>query len=376
MDILIVADVLNGHNGTFKIITNIAHGFKEKHKIKLIFYGKSDDYKNVADLISDIDYEILMPTGILAFIEKQVKSIITKKHSNFKTEDIPSIFAQFSLYKYLRKINFFPDIIIFTNVFSSFSLLKKNKFTKNMVILHEAPVFDDFNIIFRTALHKYLDVLNRKSLFVSISELTTEKTEKYYNYKIITRPPIGFISHGENYKKEKYILLDTRWTLNRDPMFIAKIAPMINNVKIIMHGIILDKSLKNELINTIRKNQYNIEIIYNDDSSHLATLYEKALIVLRWNGVNETGNSVAFLDAISYDCIPIIDKTMGVSQFISDNISSDLVVNKDEHEIAYVINRLIAEQNYYDVMLSRVKECKGRFSWEQYSENLIKDILH
>lgn len=370
-----MADVLNGHNGTFKLITNIAHGFNKKHKIKLISYGKSNDYKNVSDLISDIDYEILMPNRIIGFIENRIKNIITKKHSNFQPEDIPSIFAQFSLYKHLRKINFSPVIIIFTNIFSSFSLLKKNKFTKNIVILHEAPIFDDFNIIFRTFLHKYLDVLNRKSLFVSISDLTTKKTENYYNYNVITKPPIGFVNHNENFKKEKFILLDTRWTFNRDPMFILKIAPLINNAKIIMHGIIMDKSLENELLNTIKKNHYNIELIYNDDNNNLIKLYEKALIVLRWNGINETGNSVAFLDAISYECIPIVDRTMGISKFISENISSDLVVNKDEHEIAYIINKLIVDQNYYNIMLSKVKECRKSFSWEQYSENLIKDIV-
>ena len=371
MNVLIVGDVINGHNGTFKIVSNIAHGFKKDHKVRLVFYGKTKDNNNVIDLIDDIDYDILLPNKFLLFIERKIKSILTRKHSNFNNEDIPSYFAQLSLYKFLKNINFSPDVIIFTNIFCSFSLLRKSRFEKNIVLFHEAPIFDDFNFLFRKLLYIYLNILYKKSVFISISELTTLKTQNFFNFNIVTKPPIGFLDKSGHFQKEMYILLDTRWSKNRDPLFILKIAPLVKNIKIIMHGIILDKSLEGELIDRIRKDGYNISIVHNDDSNSLISLYERALIVLRWNGLNETGNSLAFLDAISYDCIPIVDRAMGSSRFVAENISPDLVVKKDEYIIAHVINKVIDDQDYRKALVSKVKECKKRFTWEQYSESLI-----
>ena len=34
MNVLVVGDVLNGHNGTFKITSNIAHGLNKNNKVK------------------------------------------------------------------------------------------------------------------------------------------------------------------------------------------------------------------------------------------------------------------------------------------------------------------------------------------------------
>lgn len=372
MNVLVVGDVLNGHNGTFKITSNIAHGLNKNNKVKLVFFGRTNDFKNVLSLIDDIDFEIIEPNRILGIIERLIKNILIKKHSNFQSDDIPSIFSQLLLYRHLHKIKFHPDMIIFSNVFSSFSLLRKSKYNKNIIILHEAPLFDDFNFLFRTILRKYLNILNRKALLISSNEQTTSKIKFHFNYNVVTYPPISFTNYYIKFKKEKNVLLDTRWTANRDPMFITKIAPLVDNVKIIMHGIFVDKSIESELMKTVAKNNYNIDIVYNDDNDNLIRLYKRALIVLRWNALNETGNSVAFMDAVSYDCIPIVDGALGISKFISENISSDLVVSKNEQEIAHIINKLIEDENYYNTILFKVRECKERFSWEAYSENLIR----
>ncbi len=372
MNILIVEDVLNGHNGSFKIMRNIAYGFKKNNDVKIIYFGKSQDYKNVLPLLDGFDYHILY-NKYFSFFESQIKKIILKKHLNFKIDDLPIFFLEFYLFKYLKKINYNPDFIIFSNPFASLALIFGSKY-KSIVYLHEAPLFDDFNYIVRKFIHLYLNILNIRSTYISISMGTTGKINKNFTFNIGTKPPIAFLECDDCCNKEKFILLDTRWTANRNPLFVLEIAKLMKNVKIIMHGVFVDNEIKDELNRIIEKKQYNIELISNDTNEELINLYKKAMIVMRWSGINETGNSLSIIDAISYNCIPVMDKNLGISKFIEDNISPDLVVNDMAKEFVKIALKIMNENNFYKGVLSNVINCKKRYSWENYANNLLNNI--
>ena len=369
MKILVIEDVLNGHNGSFKIMRNIAYGFKKNNDVKIIYFGKSKDYKNVLPLLDGFDYHILF-NKYISFLESTIKKIILKKHKNFKIDDLPSFFLEFYLFRYLKKINFSPDFIIFSNPLSSLVLIFSSKY-KSIIYLHEAPLFDDFNYVLRKFMYIYLNILNKRSTYISISMGTTSKVNKNFLFKIVTKPPIAFLD-GDNYcNKEKFILLDTRWTATRKPLFILEIAQLMKNVKIIMHGVFSDNEIKNELNIIIKKNKYNIELISNDTTEELIDLYKKAMIVMRWSGLNETGNSLSIIDAISYNCIPVIDKNLGIANFIKDNISPYLVVNGNAEEFTKIALKLLNENDFYKEILNNVIKCKKNYSWEKYANNLL-----
>ena len=139
MNILIIIDVLNGHNGSFKIMRNIAYGLAKHNRVKILFFNKSDDYKNALPLLNGLNYDILT-TKKLWEIENLFKKIIIKNHENIRLDDMPLFLIQFSMYRYLKKINFKPDLMIFSNYFSSLSLLVYNKvnsivfFTRSTII--------------------------------------------------------------------------------------------------------------------------------------------------------------------------------------------------------------------------------------------------
>ena len=96
-----------------------------------------------------------------------------------------------------------------------------------------------------------------------------------------------------------------------------------------MHGIFTNDKIKEKLIKEITLKDYNIQLISNDSDEDLQYLYQKALVVIRWSAFHESGNPLSIFNAISFNCIPVIDKSLGPSSFISENISSDLVVNRE-----------------------------------------------
>lgn len=372
MNILIIIDVLNGHNGSFKIMRNIAYGLAKHNRVKILFFNKSDDYKNALPLLNGLNYDILT-TKKLWEIENLFKKIIIKNHENIRLDDMPLFLIQFSMYRYLKKINFKPDLMIFSNYFSSLSLLVYNK-VNSIVFLHEAPLFNDFNFLIRKFLNMYLNVIGKRTKFLSISRGISEITMKNFKFKVITRPPIGFIDYDIE-DKDRFILLDTRWTDDRDPLFVLKIVKQIRNIKIIMHGIFTNNTIRERLEEEITLKNYSIQLISNDSDDDLQYLYQKALVVIRWSAFHESGNSFAIINAISCNCIPVVDKSLGIAPFISENISPDLVVNKDENEIAIIVNKIFNNQIYYNDLLSRVIKCKKAFPWEKYSDCLINEIL-
>lgn len=372
MNVLIVIDVLNGHNGTFKIMRNIAYGFSKNHNVRVLFFGKSNDYKNVISLLDGFDYDIIS-YRIIDSIEMPIKILITKSHNNFNHDDIPSFFAQFYLTRYLKKTKFGPDLIIFSSYFASVSLIF-NKYHKNIVFLHEAPIFDDFRFIINKIMQTYVRFIGNRAKFLSISEGTTLKTNKKFKFNMATLPPIAFLGSEEEYKKERIILVDTRWTSDRQPEFIIEIAERIEGFKIIMHGVFTEKKLFYELLDKIKSKGKNIEIIANDSEKDLQNLYKKAIIVLRWSGRHETGNSLSIINAISYNCIPIVDQNLGIANFIAKNISRDLVVKKDPDSFAQRILKIDSDKEYYYKMRQNVINCKNKFSWENYADELTKVI--
>jgi glycosyltransferase involved in cell wall biosynthesis len=372
MNILIVIDVLNGHNGTLKIMRNIAQGFRKNHNVRIIFFGRSNDYKNVLSLFDGFNYDILY-SRYFCSIEKFFKVSITKKHTNLRDDDIPSFLTQFYMFKHLKRVSFDPDLIIFSNIFSSLSLiLNDNK--KSAVILHEAPLFDDFNFFIKNIMHIYVDMIGKRAKYLSISDMTTQKTNRKFKLDIVTNPPLAFSNPENDLKKEKIVLLDTRWTADRDPLFAIELAKKINGLKIVMHGVFTDEAAYKKLKDEITSKGYNIELIANDSEEDLEDLYKRAFIVLRWSGIHETGNSLSIMNAISYGCIPVIDENLGSSGFIRENISIDLVVKKDPECFSNIILKLMNDEDYYKNILRKVIDCKRKFSWENYANDILNDL--
>lgn len=141
-----------------------------------------------------------------------------------------------------------------------------------------------------------------------------------------------------------------------------------------MHGFITSEETRAKLISKIQDlhKDKKITLLEGLSSKDLSTIYSKSKIVIRWAGFHESGNSLSIYDAISYECVPVIDKHLGISNFIAENIGSEIVVNKKAEEFVNVLNKIMNDEEFYNLILNRVRITKKQFSWSNYSLKLKK----
>ncbi|MGC8621631.1 MAG: hypothetical protein ACP5U0_06935 [Caldisphaera sp.] len=371
MKVVLVIDVLNGHNGTVKVMRNIAYGIASRNELKVIFFGRSRDYQNVLRIFDGFDYKFF-DSGFLGKVEKLLLHSFLRFHTNIREDDVTSFLNQFLLQKFLKDVSYRPDLIIYSSPLSSLYALF-NGDSRNVVFLHESPTFDDFALPIRKVLQFYIRMLSHKSLFISITEGIAEKTEMIYGFKCKTLEPIGFFDYDISEKKN-LILLDTRWTDDRNPFFALSLAKYLPEVRIIMHGIFPDDKLREQVANEIKSHSLNIELVSGITEADLIKLYEDAKVVMRWSADHESGPSVAVSYAISHKCIPIIDNKLQISNFIKENISEKLVVNRDPEDFARIAKIIFEDDSFYGAMVQKVTECSRKYSWTEYSERLLNKI--
>ena len=170
MRILLIGDVLNGHSGSPKVLLNVARSFKmQGHEVKLVFFGESDDSDNIKPRFQDFDY-IIWKSRLLSRMESPLSVYISKSHSDFKKDDVGGVLLQFFIWYKIRRMKFKPDIILYLNLWSSFSAMISPINKNNVVLLHEAPIFEEFNPLIRKILRLYAKVLMKKLTTLSITE--------------------------------------------------------------------------------------------------------------------------------------------------------------------------------------------------------------
>ena len=372
-----MCDVLNGHNGTTKLMLYIAGGLQALgHNVTLIYFGRTKDWKNVDDLLKDKNF-MVVERSLMDLIAFPLRIYAIKKFWYFTAEDIVNLLREFSLFRILRKLQLKPDFIIFSNVQSAFPIILSKSQLRTALFVHEAPDFREFGFPIESLLKFYVKFLLRNTTFtISINYGTKSRMSEIYGSELIVLPPIAFNDREISDKVDRnIILMDTRWTTDRDPYFIIKIVEEIGGINFIMHGSFPNDWLRESLVNELdsRGLSSRCSIISGLGWEGLENLYMSAKIMLRWSGMSETGNSVAVMDAISHECVPVVDNQLGhMATFISENISPSLVVERDQSAFIDVIKRLVQDDEYYSGIRARIRASKKTFTWEKYSAGLLK----
>ena len=373
MRILLIGDVLNGHSGSPKVLLNVARSFKmQGHEVKLVFFGESDDSDNIKPRFQDFDY-IIWKSRLLSRMESPLSVYISKSHSDFKKDDVGGVLLQFFIWYKIRRMKFKPDIILYLNLWSSFSAMISPINKNNVVLLHEAPIFEEFNPLIRKILRLYAKVLMKKLTTLSITESIMKSTNSFYK---VDTGKISII-HFEDFPskgKEDFVLLDTRWTYERDPFFAIELSKKMRHYPIVMHGFFPNKSLENEVKKTITQLKLDIRVLSGLSDIDLSNLYDSAKVVVRWHANHEEGPSITVLDAISHNCIPVIDEKLTSAVDVKHNISPDLIVNKSPDEFARVILRVFEDKVFYLDVFEKLREFKKRNTWLTFTDELILNL--
>ena len=104
----------------------------------------------------------------------------------------------------------------------------------------------------------------------------------------------------------------------------------------------------------------------------LNALYEKCMILIRWSGLNERGNSASVMHAISYECIPIVDLNLGeIPDLLKKEVSPEIVVERKGTEFANIVNKIFNDENKYTELIGKIRILKSKYTWKDYSMKLL-----
>ena len=377
MKIVIVCDVLNGHNGTTKMMLYVAGGLQTMgHNVTLIYFGRTNDWKNVEYLLKDKNYRVV-ERSLMDLIAFPLRMYAEKNFWYFTPEDVVNFLREFSFFRILRKLRLKPDYIIFSNIQSAFPVLLSKSEHRAALIIHEAPDFHALGFPIGSLLKFYVKFLLRNmTLTISTNHGAKKQMSEIYGLEVSVLPHMAFNDVEMRDERDRnIILMDTRWTTDRDPFFVIRIVEEIKGVKFVMHGSFPNKWFRESLVNELnfRGLSSRCSIISGLGWEDLERLYMGAKIMLRWSGMSETGNSFAVLDAISHECVPVVDNQLGyTAAFISENISQNLVVERDQNAFIESIKKLLEDAEYYADIKTKVRACKETFTWEKYSAELLE----
>ena len=368
---------LNGHSGTPKYLIKIAEAFLEHgDEINILFFSESSDSENIKDMVKKFDYKIIKERkSILYYLQLAVIKLF--ESNSFNENDIGGLLNQLATLKYIKKNK--PDIVIAINIFSALSFIFLPKgCCKKLVYLHEAPLFEELPFPLRFSLRFYTRAIHNKSdYFISISNDICAKSNKIGIKSI----PLLFIFFDSNIKyleKENIILMDTRWTMERNIFFSIKIIEKLRDMKFIVAGYFPDKKIKEKYLEILNSEKLNerVQIVENFTEDYLNELYKKSKYVIRWGSFHESGLPVSIFKGISYSCIPIISENLGFSKFIKEEISPELVVSMREEDFAEIINKIEKDRDKYNQLISKIENIHIKYSNESYINDLLEVIYH
>ncbi len=376
MKVLFLENNLNGHSGTPKVLIEIASAFKRHgDDVDIIYFSVSRDAKNIINLLKDFNYKIIENKKFFSYYIQYLVIKLFEKGA-FNENDIFGIFNQLKIRKELKLKKY--DLIIAINIFSAFSFIfLERNCCKKIIYLHEAPLFSELFWPIRKILRFYVKLIIKKSTAaISISREIYEKSlkagfeTKYLTINYFKNENEGFI------KKENIVLLDSRWTDNRNIFFSLKIIQYLKDLKFIIAGYFPNINDKIKYMNKINELNLNerIYIIENYSEKELDALYKKAKYVLRWSGRDESGPSLSIRKAISNFVIPIINDKLGDKDIIKNNISEELVVPLDEEKFIEIIEKIEGNPEFYINLLQRIENLIKAQNWDKYVDDLLSII--
>ena len=372
MHVLMVCDTLNGHNGSTKMFLKTAEGFSKRgDEVFIISFGKTIDWTDLNEVPLGVPHRILESKSHRILKSAFIRLIFGKK-TFFKVDDTPSLLQQFRLWRIIGEIGFTPDLVFFLNMWCSLPLLLKSKseVPKSCILLHEAPIFEEVPIIERMVLLSYVKMLFRKtSKMISTSDQTANNTKLRLGIASSTIYHIAFDSPKSDQKKENLIIADSRWTKEREPEFLLGIVKELPDMKFIMHGKFVDQQVRIALLREIASKNlsHRLQLIDGTSDIELVELYKRAKFYVRWAGRHEDGIGAGIINAVSYNCIPIVDDKLGSAKFVSKNISTKLVVTREPTSFVEAINFVLNDVDTYNHVMQRIRECQRNFTFEKYA---------
>ena len=179
-----------------------------------------------------------------------------------------------------------------------------------------------------------------------------------------------------NLQKEKFVLLDTRWTFVRNPFFAIDIMKILPEVKFTMCGTFGSSELRQNFIDRINSEALNERISIMEDLAEeaLDELYSRAMCYIRWSNpdIVETGPSYGLIQSISNGCVPIVSSELGSASDVLEHMGRDFVVSNTPQGFASAIERLFRDRDFLNEAVQKAVKWRNGYTAKEYRESLLE----
>lgn len=376
--VLVVEDRLSAHSGTSKMTLEIANGFKEAgYEVETHFFAIGADSRFLEEKSAERTAPRLWQQVTSAISQCcQIPLFATVWSGGFNRSDAVDFIGMVLDSRFYAKMRR-ADLTVFMNYWAAFPLLFANRegVGRTIVYFQEAPSFRELpwplgplvRFVVREILKRCDVVISPTSEIqaAAVRNMNVESSVLMYAFRSL---PV-------TERKGNFVLLDTRWTEEREPEFALRIAEEMLDTRFVMAGYFPSRHKRADLIEAVRANglEHRIRVQEALPEADLQSLYASATCYVRWSAIHgEAGCSYGLIESIGSLCPPIIDSRLGSASFLRELGLGELVVDRDPKSFARAIRRLFQDAEFYSAIVNRIDTVRNDYTWVKYCTELVK----
>ena len=365
-------------SGTLKYVAGLASGFKALgHQVRLLYAGEGPDWQLLDSILGSISRERYAGTAsqtLSRWFETPIIRIFAD--GTFVPDQSVNIIGSLLRGRRARWLMSNSDLVIYSNfwAYPPDNLLHEGG-PREVLIFHEGIESSFLPWMLRRPLQAYIRKIARR---VDLSMAITSVTARRLNSQGVATIPIydGFWTNYVSEPKERLVIADSRWTKDRQPRRLVRIAQQVPRAKFVMVGRFPNPSVRDGVVHDIEAAGLNdrVHIAGPLTERELLALYARAMLMIRWAMPGtEIGFTYSLVQAISAGSIPILSSGLGGAEHLAQEVSHDLVARSDS-EFAQILNRLINDERYYSEMLERVLAWRNRRPWTVVAREVLDEV--
>ena len=365
-------------SGTLKYVAGLASGFKALgHQVRLLYTGEGPDWQLLDSALGPISRERYAGTAsqtLSRWFETPVIRIFAD--GTFVPHQSVNIIGSLLRGRRARWLMSDSDLVIYSNfwAYPPANLLHEGG-PKEVLIFHEGIESSFLPWILRRPLQAYVrEVARNVDLSIAITSMIARRLS---NQGIVATPIYhGFWADYANGPKERLVIADTRWTRDRQPRRLVRVAQQVLGAKFVIVGRFPDPSVRDSVVRDIEAVglKDRVQVAGPLTEEELLALYARAMFMIRWAiPGTEAGFPYSLVQAVSAGLIPILSSGLGGAEHLAQEISSDLVVRSDV-DFAHILNRLFNDEHYYAEMREGVLAWRNRRPWAIVAKEILEAL--
>lgn len=362
-------------SGTLKYLGGLASGFEQLgHRVRFLFTGEGPNHQLVESALGQVAKQRLasnMSHTISRWLETPVIKLFAR--GTFAPDQSVNILGPILSSQAFGRTVSDSDLVIYGNFWAyPAPRILQTKGPAEVLIFHEGIESSFLPYGLRQFLQTYVAIIARH---VDFRMAITRPMASLLSRQGIEATPIvnGFWQRPWDEPKEPTILLDSRWTVDRDPARVIRIAHGVPSAKFLMIGRFPDLTVRSHLIKriSVENLQDRVHVLDPVPEEALLGLYSRAMCMVRWG--KENGFSFSLVQAVSAGSVPVLSSTVGGSVHLSEEVSPELVAQTDD-DFVRILGRLLTDKEYYHKIQSKVVAWRERRPWAAVASDIISAL--